>query len=69
MRLAKALANAGVASRRASEVLITEGAVRVNGLVVVSPATNVIPGKDMLEAGLSPPRPNSVLAALAFPVL
>ena len=34
IRLQKFLADAGVASRRNSEVLITEGRVRVNGKVV-----------------------------------
>lgn len=49
VRLAKALADAGIASRRASEGLIAEGRVRVNGKVITSPATNVTCGKDVLE--------------------
>lgn len=47
MRLQRALARAGVASRRAAEVLITEGRVSVNG----TPATlgqSVDPGKDRI---------------------
>ncbi|HEY9349272.1 MAG TPA: S4 domain-containing protein, partial [Acidothermales bacterium] len=48
VRLQKVLAGAGVGSRRASEQLIAEGRVRVNGEVVrsqglrVDPATAVI---------------------------
>ena len=34
VRLQKAMADAGVASRRASEKLILEGRVKVNGVVV-----------------------------------
>ena len=41
MRLAKYLAHAGVASRRASEVLIRDGRVRVAGEPVTDPARDV----------------------------
>jgi 23S rRNA pseudouridine2605 synthase len=41
MRLAKHLAHAGVASRRAAEQLIAAGRVRVDGFVVTDPATDV----------------------------
>jgi len=41
VRLAKYLAHAGVASRRASEDLIREGRVTVDGTPVTSPATDV----------------------------
>lgn len=41
MRLAKYLAHAGVASRRASEVIIGDGRVTVDGLVVTDPARDV----------------------------
>jgi 23S rRNA pseudouridine2605 synthase len=41
MRLAKHLAHAGVASRRAAEVLIAERRVMVDGEVVADPARNV----------------------------
>jgi 23S rRNA pseudouridine2605 synthase len=41
MRLAKHLAHAGVASRRAAEVLIAEGRVTVGGAVVTDPARDV----------------------------
>ena len=41
MRLARYLAHAGVASRRAAEGLIVEGRVRVDGAVVTDPALDV----------------------------
>ncbi|MBS1870454.1 MAG: rRNA pseudouridine synthase [Actinobacteria bacterium] len=41
MRLAKYLAHAGVASRRAAEQLIAEGRVTVNGATVTDPARDV----------------------------
>ena len=41
MRLAKHLAHAGIASRRAAEVLIGEGRVTVDGAVVTDPARDV----------------------------
>jgi 23S rRNA pseudouridine2605 synthase len=41
MRLAKLLAHAGVASRRAAERLVAEGRVTVAGAVVTDPATDV----------------------------
>jgi 23S rRNA pseudouridine2605 synthase len=41
MRLAKHLAHAGVASRRAAEVLVAEGRVTVDGEVVRDPARDV----------------------------
>jgi 23S rRNA pseudouridine2605 synthase len=41
MRLAKYLAHAGVASRRASEAIIADGRVRVNGETVTDPARDV----------------------------
>jgi 23S rRNA pseudouridine2605 synthase len=44
MRLAKHLAHAGVASRRAAEALITEGRVVVDGEVVTDPALGVEEG-------------------------
>jgi 23S rRNA pseudouridine2605 synthase len=44
VRLAKYLAHAGVASRRAAERLIDEGRVRVNGAVVRDPARDVASG-------------------------
>ncbi len=41
MRLAKHLAHAGVASRRAAEALIADGQVAVNGEIVTDPARDV----------------------------
>ena len=41
MRLAKHLAHAGVASRRAAEALVAEGRVTVDGAVVLDPARDV----------------------------
>lgn len=41
VRLQKYLAHAGVASRRASEQLIADGRVQVNGITVTDPATGV----------------------------
>ena len=46
MRLAKYLATAGVASRRASEQFIIDGYVCVNDQPVLTPAMNVVPGTD-----------------------
>jgi len=40
-RLSKALAGAGIASRRAAEEIIFEGRVKVNGVVVTVPQTLV----------------------------
>ena len=45
-RLQKYLASAGVASRRASETLIKEGRVSVNGKIVTELGTKVTPGVD-----------------------
>ncbi|MGA1275027.1 MAG: S4 domain-containing protein, partial [Gemmobacter sp.] len=42
-RIAKVIARAGRASRRDAERLIAEGAVRVNGKLIDSPALNVLP--------------------------
>lgn len=49
IRLQKALANAGVASRRACEELITQGRVRVNGQVIAALPAWVDPREDRLE--------------------
>ncbi|MCZ6917474.1 MAG: pseudouridine synthase [Gemmatimonadetes bacterium] len=50
MRLQRALARAGVASRRASENLITAGRVHVNG-VVADLGMSVDPGRDTITVG------------------
>ncbi len=41
MRIAKAISDAGICSRRAAEQLILEGKVTINGSVITSPALNV----------------------------
>src|SRR6185437_488743 len=43
-RIAKAIARAGLASRREAEEWIAAGRVAVNGAVITSPALNVTPG-------------------------
>jgi 23S rRNA pseudouridine2605 synthase len=48
MRIAKALARAGLCSRREAERWIAEGRVRVNGQVLASPARDVGP-RDRIE--------------------
>lgn len=49
VRLQAFLARAGVASRRASERLIAEGRVSVNGHAVTTPGTQVVPGRDEVQ--------------------
>ncbi len=49
VRLQKVLAQAGVASRRASEELISEGRVEVNGEVVTVMGRRVDPEKDVIR--------------------
>ncbi len=48
MRLQKALAQAGVASRRGSEEVIRAGRVQVNGDVVTAMGVQVDPGRDVV---------------------
>jgi len=57
-RIAKYLARAGVASRRASEELVAAGRVSVNGEVIGSPGTKVLTGADEVRVDgevVSPP--------------
>jgi 23S rRNA pseudouridine2605 synthase len=51
VRLAKFLAHAGVASRRAAESLIADGRVRVGGEVETNPATDVDSGSGVTVDG------------------
>ena len=51
MRLAKFLAHAGVASRRAAERLVAEGRVSVGGEPVDDPARDVAVGSDVAVDG------------------
>ena len=48
-RLQKVMAEAGIASRRACEKIITEGRVRVNGRIVTELGTRVRKGRDRIE--------------------
>jgi pseudouridine synthase len=54
VRLQKVLANAGVASRRASEELILAGSVKVNGKVVKELGTRIDPTQDMVSVKGTP---------------
>ena len=49
VRLQRFLADAGVASRRASELLIEEGRVKVNGKTVLEIPAFVTPGQDRVQ--------------------
>ena len=48
-RLQKFLARTGIASRRGAEKLITDGKIRVNGVVVTELGTKVDPVKDKVS--------------------
>lgn len=59
IRLQKVLAAAGIASRRASEILIDEGRVEVNGKVVIEQGMRVNPETDHIRVDgsrIPPPR-------------
>lgn len=59
VRLQKVLASAGIASRRASEELIAEGRVEVNGRVVTEQGMRVDPERDHIRVDgsrIPPPR-------------
>jgi 23S rRNA pseudouridine2605 synthase len=61
IRLNKAIALAGVASRREADALIRRGQVRLNGRVVREPGTTMVPGADALEVRGQPlPVPQDV---------
>ncbi len=49
IRAHKAIAAAGLASRREAERMIQAGLVRINGQVVREPGASVVPGQDILE--------------------
>src|SRR3954471_24547511 len=57
VRLQKFLAEAGVASRRASEQCIAEGRVAVNGEVVRELGTKVEPARDTITVDGRPVKP------------
>ncbi|GAC1404684.1 MAG: pseudouridine synthase [Ktedonobacteraceae bacterium] len=48
-RLARFLAHAGVASRRHAEILIANGRVRVNGVVITTQGTRIDPAHDRVS--------------------
>lgn len=54
IRINKALADAGVCSRRRADELVAAGRVRVNGETVTSPGLQVAPGVDRLEVDGKP---------------
>ncbi|MBI9019638.1 MAG: rRNA pseudouridine synthase [Verrucomicrobia bacterium] len=54
IRLQKYLAECGVASRRASEKLITDGLVTVDGVVITELGTKVEPGKSRVTCEGTP---------------
>jgi len=64
MRISKILAHAGLASRRGSERLITEGRVTVNGVVVTAPGATADPRHDRIAVDgqlIPPPEPKQYL--------
>jgi 23S rRNA pseudouridine2605 synthase len=79
VRLQKVLAAAGVASRRACEVMISEGRVEVNGNLVTEQGTRVDPDRDVIRVDgsrIPPPRrhiylvlnkPRGVVSTLSDP--
>ncbi|WP_462325538.1 pseudouridine synthase [Desulfoplanes sp.] len=54
LRLNKAIAQAGICSRRKADGLIAEGRVMVNNTRVTSPGTKIDPGKDILSVDGAP---------------
>lgn len=59
IRLQKVLAQAGIASRRAAEIMIDEGRVEVNGHLVTEQGRRVDPERDVIRidgSRLPPPR-------------
>ena len=49
VRLQKFIASAGICSRRNAETLITEGKIKVNGVIVNELGTKIDPNKDVVE--------------------
>ncbi len=66
MRLQKYMASSGVASRRASEKLIAEGRVAVNGQVVTEMGTQVDETRDRVTVDGKPIRPETDKHYLAY---
>jgi 23S rRNA pseudouridine2605 synthase len=67
MRLAKHLAHAGVASRRAAEELVREGRVTVGAEVVTDPARDVGPDDDVRVDGRAAAHEERVMFAVNKP--
>ena len=65
-RLQKIISQAGIASRRESETLITEGRVSVNGKVVTELGTKVDPTKDKVRVDGKPIRGEKLVYLLLF---
>ena len=61
MRIAKAMARAGLCSRRDAERWILEGRVNVNGQVIKSPALDVGPGDSIKVDGQPLTRPEPAM--------
>jgi 23S rRNA pseudouridine2605 synthase len=59
MRVAKAIAHAGLCSRRDAEALIAAGRVAVNGKVLTTPAHVVSPGDQITVDGKPLPQPEA----------
>jgi 23S rRNA pseudouridine2605 synthase len=59
MRVAKAIAHAGLCSRRDAEALIAAGRVAVNGTVLKTPAHVVSPGDKIIVDGKPLPQPEA----------
>lgn len=60
LRLNKAIAHAGLASRRTADAMIREGRVAVNGQTVTDPGIKVVPGKDAVTVDGVPLVPEAV---------
>ena len=59
MRIAKAISDAGICSRRAAEKLILEGKVKINGEIIGSPAINISENdKVEVDGKIIPNKPN-----------
>ncbi len=54
IRLNKAIALAGLASRREADRMIERGEVRLNGAVISTPGASMVPGRDRLEVAGQP---------------
>lgn len=66
MRLAKYLADQGAASRRKSEVLISQGRVTVNGITVTEQGIKIDPQKDRVEVDGKLLRPEEKVYILLY---